>query len=111
MWLGFRGPFGRKGIGELVPRRAKQAGIDHLHPHALGADMPGDELVRFCTEHSIDVAVISLTNPGTADLAAATAERIRGSGTPAILGGPGRSLNDLLAEAKAALSKRAAKTS
>lgn len=35
LWLGFRGPFGRKGIGEMVPRRAKQAGIDHVHPHAL----------------------------------------------------------------------------
>ena len=70
--------------------------------HHLGADMPGDELVRFCAEHDIDVAVISLTNPAVADLATATAERIRSSGTPVILGGPGRTLDDLVAAAKAA---------
>lgn len=78
------------------------------HVHHLGADIPGDELVRFCAGHDIDLAVISLTNPDVADSAAATAERIRTGGTPAILGGPGRSLDDLVAAAKAALSDRAA---
>ena len=79
--------------------------------HHLGADMPGDELVRFCTEHDLDLAVISLTNPDVTDLAAATAERIRSSGTPTILGGPGKSLDDLVAAAKAATSDGAKKRS
>ncbi len=74
--------------------------------HHLGADMPGDELVGFCAEHDIDVAVISLADPGAANLAAATAERIRGAGTPAIVGGPGRSLDDLVVEARAATTSR-----
>lgn len=74
--------------------------------HHLGADMPGDELVRFCAEHHVDVAVISLTNPDVAETAADTAERIRSSGTPAVVGGPGRSLDDLVAAAKAAMTSR-----
>ena len=36
----------------------------------LGANMPPDELVRFCAEHGVDVAVLSSTNPDTATLAA-----------------------------------------
>lgn len=74
--------------------------------HHLGADMPGDELVRFCAEHDVDVAVISLTNPDVANLAKDTAAQIRSTGTPAILGGPGRTLDDLLAAAKATVSSR-----
>ena len=77
------------------------------HVHHLGADMPGDELVGFCAEHAVDIAVISLTNPDVALLAAATAETIRGMGIPAIVGGPGRTLSSLVSDAKAALVRRA----
>lgn len=70
------------------------------HVHHLGANMPGDELVRFCIEHDIDLAVISLTNPDAAQLADDTAERIRFGGIPAIVGGPGRSLDQLVDEAR-----------
>jgi excisionase family DNA binding protein len=70
----------------------------------LGADMPVDELVRFCGEHDVDVAVISLTSAGSAKLANETAERIRADGTPAIVGGPGRSLDQLLDEVRDATS-------
>jgi excisionase family DNA binding protein len=76
------------------------------HVHHLGADMPGDELVRFCAEHPVDLAVISLTNPDVAGIAGATAEQIRQSGTPVIVGGPGRSLDDLVAEATEAVARR-----
>jgi excisionase family DNA binding protein len=76
------------------------------HVHHLGADMPGDELVRFCAEHDVDLAVISLTNPDVADVASATAEQIRNGGTPVIVGGPGRSLDDLVAEATTATRTR-----
>ncbi|MBU6317904.1 MAG: cobalamin-dependent protein, partial [Acidobacteria bacterium] len=64
--------------------------------HHLGADMPGDELVRFCAEHAVDVAVISVTNPEVACLAASTAQQLRQAGTPTVVGGPGRSLDDLV---------------
>ncbi len=70
--------------------------------HHLGADMPGDELAHFCAEHDIDVAVISLTNPDVADGAAAAAELIGRTGTHVILGGPGRSLDDLVTQARMA---------
>jgi excisionase family DNA binding protein len=68
----------------------------------LGANMPPDELVRFCTEHDIDVAVLSSTNPDTAQLAAETAARIGDAGTPVVLGRPGRTLDDLVVSAREA---------
>ena len=71
--------------------------------HHLGADMPGDELVRFCAEHAVDIAVISLTNPDVAHLAAETAERIQNLGIPTIVGGPGRTLSSLVSEANSAI--------
>lgn len=30
--------------------------------HHLGVDMPADELVRFCDEHEIDVAILTVVN-------------------------------------------------
>lgn len=63
--------------------------------HHLGADMPPDELVRFCGEHDIDVAVLTVVNPCCVDVATATADLIRQAGTPAVVGGPGRTLDEL----------------
>lgn len=77
------------------------------HVHHLGPDMPGDELVRFCEEFDVGVAVISNTNPDVADLANDTARRIRSDGRGAIVGGLGSSLEQLLTEAKAALDSAA----
>jgi excisionase family DNA binding protein len=68
----------------------------------LGANMPPEELLRFCVEHDIDVAVLSSTNPDTAELAAETAERLRAAGYPVVLGRPGSSLDDLIALTRAA---------
>jgi len=67
----------------------------------LGANMPPDELVRFCTEHPVDVAVLSSTNPDTAELAADTADRLREAGCGVVLGGPGRTLDDLIEQTRA----------
>jgi len=64
--------------------------------HHLGADMPPDELVRFCAEHEIDVAVLTVVNSECLDLATTTAARIRESGTPVVVGGPGRTLHELV---------------
>lgn len=69
----------------------------------LGSNMPPDELVRFCVEHDVDVAVLSSTNPDTAALAAETARRITDAGTPVVLGGPGRTLDDLVDSVRAAI--------
>lgn len=71
--------------------------------HHLGANMPAAELVDFCAAHPVDVVVLSVTNPDVAALAASTARRIRAAGTPTIVGGPGRSLAQLLDEVRAAV--------
>jgi len=74
----------------------------------LGANTPPDELVRFCKEHPVDVAVLSSTNPDTRELARETADRIRRAGTPTVLGEPGRTLNDLIESTRAAAAEGAA---
>ena len=63
----------------------------------LGANMPPEELLRFCAEHEIDVAVLSSTNPDTARVAVDTAERLQAAGCPVVLGRPGSSLDELIA--------------
>ena len=35
LWIGHRGPMSRKGVPETLAKRAKQAGIGHVHPHQL----------------------------------------------------------------------------
>jgi excisionase family DNA binding protein len=71
------------------------------HVHHLGANMPGHELVRFCAEYDIDLAVISVTNPDVAPLADHTAEQVRAADTHTIVGGAGRSLEQLVEQANA----------
>lgn len=71
----------------------------------LGADMPPSELVRFCVEHDIDVAVLSSTNPLTASLAADTADQLRKAGVPTVLGQPGSTLDDLIHATRAAAAR------
>ncbi len=73
------------------------------HVHHLGADMPADELVAFCASHGeVDVAVISVTNPDVAEHAEQVAEEIRSAGTPALVGGAGRPLGDLVDDVRRA---------
>lgn len=81
-----------------VALRADNWWVEHL-----GADMPPDELVRFCEEHPVDVVVLSSTNPNSAELAATTADRLRTTGVRVVLGGPGRTLDDLITQTRAAL--------
>lgn len=64
--------------------------------HHLGADMPTDELVRFCVEHAIDVAVLNVVESECVELAETIAARLRKSGTRAVVGGPGRTLYELV---------------
>lgn len=69
---------------------------DNWRVHHLGADMPGDEIVRFCEVTPIDLAVLTVTAPEAAAAAEHTAERLRSQGLRALVGHPGRTLDDLL---------------
>ena len=74
--------------------------------HHLGADMPPDELVRFCVEHEVDAAVLTVVNPACHEVAQQTAGRIRAAGTPVVVGGPGRTLDDLVREVRDAVARQ-----
>lgn len=69
---------------------------DNWHVHHLGADLPADEIIRFCEASDVDVAVITVTNPETRAAAEATATTLRTAGTPAIVGAPGKDLVELI---------------
>lgn len=75
---------------------------DNWRVEHLGANMPPDELVDFCAAHDITVAVLSVTNGDAAAVAERAALALRESATPVVLGGPGRTLDELLAAVLAA---------
>ncbi len=75
---------------------------DSWHVHHLGADMPADDLVDFCAEHDLTIAVLTVTMPDTAELAVSTADRLQAAGTPTIIGQPDRSLEYLIEHARRA---------
>ncbi|HSL57216.1 MAG TPA: helix-turn-helix domain-containing protein [Acidimicrobiales bacterium] len=74
---------------------------DNWSVHHLGADMPADDLERFCDGHEVDLAVLTVTTPEAAGPAEALASRLGGRGIPTLVGGPGKSLDDLLGLARA----------
>lgn len=69
---------------------------DHWHVHHLGADLPPEQIVQFCDEHDVSLAVITVTNPDARDLADTTAGELRALGTPTIVGGAGNTLTQLI---------------
>ena len=69
--------------------------------HHLGADTPPAELVRFCTDQPVDLAVLTVTNPDSTQLAEHTADTLRAAGIRTLVGGPDRTLADLLDQARA----------
>ena len=69
--------------------------VDHL-----GADLPTSEIVSFCAEHDVDLAVLTVTNPDGAERARAAADALRAAGTPTLVGGPGRTLHELIVMAR-----------
>ncbi|WP_341927544.1 cobalamin-dependent protein [Nocardioides psychrotolerans] len=77
---------------------------DNWQVEHLGADVPPEELVHFCAAHDVSVVALSLTNVAVADVAEGLAATLRGAGTPVVLGGAGRSLDDLVAEVREAVS-------
>jgi len=68
---------------------------DNWRVHLLGADMPSDELVSFCTTHAVDLAVLTVTNTDVADAAARTAAQLEAAGTRTLVGRPAATLNGL----------------
>ncbi len=73
---------------------------DNWNVHHLGADMPADELVRFCEQHGVHLAVLTVTIPEARPLANETAERIEELGTRALVGQPGSTLAELQSMAR-----------
>ena len=73
--------------------------------HHIGVDTPPRELMGFCMEHSVDLAVLTVTNPDAIELTEHTADALRAAGVPTIVGGPGRTLDDLLGQARDAASR------
>jgi excisionase family DNA binding protein len=73
---------------------------DNWHVQHLGADTPPEQILEFCEAHDITLAVISMTNQDVARLATSTAGALRAAGTPTIVGGPGRTLLELVDEAR-----------
>ena len=78
---------------------------DNWQVHHLGADTPPDELVQFCTQQPIDLAVLTVTNPDSIQIAEHTATTLRTAGIQTITGSPGRTLDDLLNQARDAASR------
>ncbi|MEZ5341467.1 MAG: cobalamin-dependent protein [Acidimicrobiales bacterium] len=76
---------------------------DNWHVHHLGADLPAKEILAFCRNCDLDVVVLSMTNPMVRSRADALASRIQKAGTPTLVGGPGKSLDELLELARLAL--------
>lgn len=61
----------------------------------LGADLPADELTRFCRGQHVDLVVLTVTVGKLRAAATRTAEQLHALGLRALVGGPGRSLQEL----------------
>lgn len=61
--------------------------VDHL-----GADMPGDEVLRFCRDRGNDLAVLTVLMHEVMDLADDVAAQLRALGVRTLIGRPGDSL-------------------
>lgn len=69
----------------------------------LGSDVPAEELLRFCAEHDVDLAVITATTDDVAPAAERAAAELRATGIATLVGRSGRTLGELRVEARAAV--------
>jgi methanogenic corrinoid protein MtbC1 len=69
---------------------------DNWNVHHLGANMPPEELHRFCRDHGVDVVVLSSTNPDVVEATHRVADELRAEGTATLVGAPGDTLSDLV---------------
>jgi excisionase family DNA binding protein len=76
---------------------------EHWRVHHLGADLPADQLIAFCADHDVALAVITVTQPDIQRVADSTARDLRAAGTPTIVGGAGHDLDELIERARSEL--------
>lgn len=74
---------------------------DRWHVHHLGADLPDDDLIRFCDDHDVDLVVLTVT-AGHADATARrSADLLEERGIRVLVGHPGARLDQLQELARA----------
>ena len=83
---------------------------DRWHVEHLGADVPPDDVLHFAAAADVDLVVLSVTVPERAGSAQRTARRLARAGIPAVVGSPSRTLDELLAEARAQAPAARART-
>jgi excisionase family DNA binding protein len=69
---------------------------DNWSVQHLGADLPAAELLRFCQRQRVDLVVLTVTTTGGRAAATRAAQRLEDLGLRVLVGGPGRSLDELL---------------
>ncbi len=75
---------------------------DNWHVHHLGADVPRDEIVRFCADHPVDLVVLTVTAAGTRGAARRCAAELEAHGLRVLVGRAGARLDVLQREAREA---------
>ena len=73
---------------------------DNWRVHNLGADVPAEELTAFCNSNRIDLVVITVINTGQSVSASEVAAALTVGETRVIVGGSGRTVRELVAEAR-----------
>lgn len=68
---------------------------DNWVVHHLGADLPSGELTRFCQSEHVDLVVLTVTVSTLQRAATRTAAQLEELGVRALVGGPGRTLDEL----------------
>jgi methanogenic corrinoid protein MtbC1 len=68
---------------------------DNWSVHHLGADLPADELTRFCRQEDVDLVVLTVTVAKLRQAATRAAAELEGLGLRVLVGAPGRSLGEL----------------
>jgi excisionase family DNA binding protein len=73
---------------------------DNWHVEHLGADVPPDDVVRFCVDSGADLAVLTVTASEVRPDAERTAERLEAAAVRVIVGGTGDTLAELTRRAR-----------
>jgi len=73
---------------------------DNWRVEQLGADTPPEEVLDFCAGRDVDLVVITVTTDEAAVAAWEAAERLEAEGLTVLIGGPGRSLDELVEAAR-----------
>lgn len=68
----------------------------------LGRDLPLDALADFCSRHRPHLVVLTVTTPAVHQAAVAARDHLAAAGHSVLVGGPGRTLVELVHEARAA---------